>query len=108
MRIVAVDEILELTPGLQCCLRCRRVLTDRALHDALEEPVLASIRTHYPELASPNQACQPCIEEYRSLLNDRRTRSERVREAERSPRPLWMNRWLRRGHQSSPSEGLNR
>ena len=63
-----------LTPGLQCCLRCGRLLTDRALHDALEEPVLDSIRARHPEWAAPGGACQPCVREYRRLLERRHAR----------------------------------
>lgn len=76
-----MGELLNLTPGLQCCLRCRRLLTDRALHDALEEPVLASIRAGHPEWVGSDGVCQPCVREYRSLLSDRQTRSGRQREA---------------------------
>ena len=91
-----MDEILDLTPGLQCCLRCRRVLTDRTLHDALEEPVLASIRAGHPGFASPNEACQPCIEEYRSLLRDRAARSAVLDERVRVRRPSLLGRWFER------------
>ena len=91
-----MDESLHLTPGLQCCLRCRRVLTDRALHDALEEPVLASIRAGHPDWASLNEACQPCLDEYRSLLKDRQTRSLRQREGAGKKRPSFLSRWFAR------------
>jgi hypothetical protein len=91
-----VNEILDLTPGLQCCLRCRRLLTDRALHDALEEPVLASIRAGHSELASPNETCQPCIEEYRDLLKERATRSLEEREKPAARRPSLIARWFER------------
>ena len=91
-----MNEILDLTPGLQCCLRCRRVLTDRALHDALEEPVLASIRAGHPGFASPNEACQPCIEEYRNLLREREARSLGLSEDVRARRPSLIGRWFER------------
>lgn len=91
-----MNEILDLTPGLQCCLRCGRTLTDRALHDALEEPLLASIRAGHPESVSPNEACQPCIEEYRSLLKDRETRSLRLREEAKLRRPSLFSRLFER------------
>jgi hypothetical protein len=91
-----MNEILDLTPGLQCCLRCRRVLTDRALHDALEEPVLASIRAGHPGFASPNEACQPCIEEYRNLLKEREVRSVVLGEEARVRRPSMLGRWFER------------
>ncbi|HEX8144566.1 MAG TPA: hypothetical protein VF553_18505 [Pyrinomonadaceae bacterium] len=91
-----MSEILDLTPGLQCCLRCGRLLTDRALHDALEEPVLASIRAEHPEWTRPDEVCQPCIGQYRRLLDERQTRSERLLEAQQSRRPSWMSRWLDR------------
>lgn len=73
-----MNENIELTPGLQCCLRCGRVLTDRALHDAFEEAVLASIRAGRGSSSSDSGdgECQPCIEEYRALLNKRQTRAE--------------------------------
>jgi hypothetical protein len=88
-----VKEILDLTPGLQCCLRCRRVLTNRALHDALEEPVLASIRAAHSEINSAD-VCQPCIEEYRNLLKDRETRSGRLSDEDSAPRSSLIGRWL--------------
>ena len=91
-----MDEILDLTPGLQCCLRCGRVLTDRALHDALEEPVLASLRASRPGAANPDAACQPCLEEYRNLLSDRQTRSAQPRRTEQGRKPFWMVRWFER------------
>jgi len=34
---------------MQCCLICGRTLTDREVHDALEEQVLKSIRDEHPE-----------------------------------------------------------
>jgi hypothetical protein len=90
-----MSEILDLTPGLQCCLRCRRVLTDRTLHDALEEPILASIRAEHPEWTRQDEVCLPCIGHYRDLLDERRTRSERLLEAEQqSRRSSWMTRWF--------------
>lgn len=89
-----MNEKFELTPGLQCCLRCGRVLTNRTLHDAMEEPVLASIRESHPGAADPGEPCQPCIEEYRNLLNARQTRSGRLREEPVGQRPSWVNRWL--------------
>lgn len=85
---------MELTPGLQCCLRCGRVLTNRVLHDALEEPVLASIRAGHSDLEGPAEACQPCIEEYRNLLNERQSRSARVREEDNRSRLPWLSKWL--------------
>ena len=89
-----MSEILELTPGLQCCLRCGRVLTNRILHDALEEPVLASIRAGHSGLESSAEACQPCIEEYRNLLNERQSRSERLLEEDNRSRLPWWSKWL--------------
>jgi hypothetical protein len=75
--VLVMNKISELTPGLQCCLRCGRLLTDRALHDGLEEPALDSIRISHPEWASGTDAdCQPCLNEYRRLLGDRLIRFE--------------------------------
>lgn len=91
-----MNEILDLTPGLQCCLRCGRTLTDRALHDSLEEPLLASIRAGHADEVSPNEVCQPCVEEYRSLLKDRETRSLRVDETAEARRPSFLSRWFER------------
>lgn len=77
-------ETAELTPGLQCCLRCGRIITDRALHDSIEEPALAAIRDEHPEwAATATGTCQPCVGEYRKLLIDRQTRAGR---AERTAR----------------------
>lgn len=74
------------------------MLTDRALHDAFEEPVLASIRAGRGGTSgkvSGDGECQPCIEEYRALLNRRETRAEQFVEASdggsRLPR---VGRWL--------------
>jgi hypothetical protein len=75
-----LNENIELTPGLQCCLRCGRTLTNRALHDAFEEPALASIRAGRGNSVggSVEGECQPCIEEYRALLNRRQMRAEQL------------------------------
>lgn len=93
-----VNENIELTPGLQCCLRCGRVLTDRALHDAFEEPVLASIRAGRGGASGSSSAggeCQPCIEEYRALLNKRQTRAEQFVLEEAGGRRLpRVGKWL--------------
>ena len=83
-----MSEIVSVTPGLQCCLLCGRVLTDRALHDRLEEPVLASIRAEHPEWTGTDGACVPCVRVYRKLLEERVTRAERVR-AGAEGRHLW-------------------
>lgn len=91
-----VNENIELTPGLQCCLRCGRTLTDRALHDALEEPVLASIRAGRGGAAAGDTGgeCQPCIEEYRDFLNKRQARAAQSAEAARGGRLPWVGKWL--------------
>ena len=90
-----MDEILDLTPGLQCCLRCGRVLTDRALHDALEEPVLASLRANHPELAGNAEECRPCLEEYRGLLGSRLARvAAQPRGPETRREPFRMAKWI--------------
>lgn len=69
-------------PALQCCLLCGRTLTDRAAHDALEERVLEAIRAEHPDWESDDEACQPCVTHYRSLIKGRASRSERLREEE--------------------------
>jgi len=104
-RMVAqvMNETTELAPGLQCCLRCGRVLTDRALHDSMEESMLYAIRARHPEwVQETNEAsgeCQPCLSEYRRLLDDRRTRAEERLRAAVEPggwMPSWVNRMLSR------------
>jgi hypothetical protein len=87
-----MDEPENVIEGLQCCLLCGRVLTDRVLHDRLEEPALASIRAEHPEWASLDGACAPCVDAYRKLLADRITRDERLRQQAESRR--W---WVRVG-----------
>jgi hypothetical protein len=90
-----MDENIELTPGLQCCLRCGRTLTNRALHDALEEPVLASIRAgRGGDVNGATGECQPCIEEYRSLLNKRQKRAERPAAQSSGSGLPWVEKWL--------------
>jgi hypothetical protein len=64
--------------AMQCCLICGRTLTDRRVHDALEEQVLKSIGSEHPEWTNGSGACEPCIKHYRQLLDDRSTREERV------------------------------
>jgi hypothetical protein len=97
-RTRAVDEHIDLTPGLQCCLRCGRMLTNRALHDTFEEPVLASIRAKRVggDIGENSAAgeCQPCIEEYRALLNSRQARAEQTRGESRGSRLPWVGKWL--------------
>jgi hypothetical protein len=92
-----MSENLDLTPGLQCCLRCGRLLTNRALHDTFEEPVLASIRAGRvggDEAGGADGECRPCIEAYRDLLNKRQARAERPAEESRGLRLPWVERWL--------------
>ena len=93
-----MSEIMEITFGLQCCLRCGRTLTDRALHDMMEEPVIASIRAEHPEWWGEDEHCQPCVEEYRKLLAGRLTRSEAAATSatERGRAPQWLSRLLNR------------
>ena len=102
-----MNEAAELTPGLQCCLRCGRVLTDRALHDSMEESMLYAIRARHPEWAQKTDKtggeCQPCLSEYRRLLSDRQTRAERMLAAAAGPgrwMPSWVNRMLSRTRRS--------
>jgi hypothetical protein len=76
------------------------MLTDRALHDAFEEPVLASIRAGRGstnggvESSSAGGECQPCIEEYRNLLNKRQVRAEHPAEGSGGGRLPLVGRWL--------------
>ena len=56
------------TPGLQCCVMCGRKLTDRSLHDSLEQAVLAPIRAEHPEWVDANRVCELCIRKYRMIL----------------------------------------
>lgn len=74
-----MNEVSEITPGLQCCLLCGRTLTDRALHDRLEEPIIDAIRLEHPEWAGADGACAPCVSAYRELLAGRLTRTEKLR-----------------------------
>jgi hypothetical protein len=78
--------------GWQCCLLCGRTLTDRALHDALEEPVLAAIRAEHPEWSSVDGACQPCVNHYRNLLRERLTREARLEVETQSRWPTWASK----------------
>jgi len=89
-----MSEILNLTPGLQCCLLCGRTLTDRALHDRLEASVLASIRAEHPEWSDGDGACQPCIQHYRKFLSERMGRAGRLRAPARRRISRWMVRLL--------------
>lgn len=92
-----MSEILDLTVGLQCCLRCGRLLTNRALHDAIEEPVLASIRAGHPEWTGTDEVCAPCLSEYHTLLSGRQTRSARwLREREQRRWLFRLGRWFER------------
>lgn len=96
-----MNEMPELTPGLQCCLRCGRVLTDRALHDSMEESMLYAIRARHPEWAQKkadeaSEDCQPCLSEYRRLLNDRHTRAELLRAEPGGWMLAWVNRMFGR------------
>jgi hypothetical protein len=74
------------------------MLTNRALHDTFEEPVLASIRAKRMggdgSGESASGECQPCIEEYRALLNNRQARAEQTREEARGGSLPWVGRWL--------------
>ena len=92
------SEISDITPGLQCCLLCGRTLTDRALHDRLEEPIINAIRLEHHEWAGANGACAPCVSAYRGLLAGRMTRAERLRVEAREGRWWWrVSRFLNRG-----------
>ena len=66
-------------PAPQSCLRCRRVVTKREQHDALEERVLEAIRAEHPEWADADGDTAPHVEHYRELLHLRKRRSARAR-----------------------------
>lgn len=87
-----MKEILNLTPGLQCCLLCGRTLTDRALHDRLEEPILASIQAEHPEWSDGDGTCLRCVQHYRKFLSERVARAERLRAPVRRRTARWMVR----------------
>ncbi len=89
-----MNEILNLKLGLQCCLLCGRTLTDRALHDQLEESILASIQAEHPEWSDRDGACQPCVQHYRKFLRERMGRAERLQVPARRRIPRWMIRLL--------------
>lgn len=82
METITLNEAIDLTPGLQCCLRCGRTLTNRAVHDLTEEPLLNQILAEHPEWAAGGDAtCQSCVGELRRILNKRQTRAEQQRGA---------------------------
>ncbi|MFN2456149.1 MAG: hypothetical protein ABR577_18245 [Pyrinomonadaceae bacterium] len=104
-RMPMVNEVFDVTPGLQCCVRCGRVLTDRALHDSIEERVLDSIRADHSEWIQADGACQPCLSEYRRLLVNRQTRAEQLREEEAKTMrlPTWVGKIFGRSERNSRS-----
>lgn len=73
-----MNEVYEVTAGLQCCLLCGRTLTNRALHDRLEEPIIAAIRREHRGWAGADETCAPCVSAYRELLDGRLTRAARL------------------------------
>ncbi len=76
--------------AIQCCIVCGRTLTDRALHDELEDQVLAAIRAEHPEWTDQNGVCEACVSYYRNLLQERATREERLRVQSRPRWPGWL------------------
>lgn len=88
--------------ALQCCLVCGRTYTERALHEALETAVIASIREAHPEWVDERGGCGPCVGRYRKLLRDRLTREERVRASTRRRWPRWLATVL--GRPPAPDE----
>lgn len=89
-----MEEVLEFTPGLQCCIRCGRLLIDRRLHDRLEEPILSAIQNEHPEWVTADGACRPCVSRYREILNDRIRRDEeqqRLTEQKAKQRFAWLS-----------------
>ena len=77
--MLGVSESPTVTPGLQCCLLCGRTLTNRELHDAIEERVLRTIRSEHPEWTGENGTCETCVVHYRELLKRRSSRADRLR-----------------------------
>ncbi len=103
-----MNEFIELKAGLQCCLLCGRTLTDRALHDRMEEPILASIRTAHPEWRGEDESCQPCVHEYRKLLAERLTRAEKLAALARERRvPQWFSRLLGRNGMTGAAQEIS-
>lgn len=84
-------------PALQCCLLCRRTLTDREQHDKLEESVLAAIRAEHPEWAhNAAEGCDPFVAHYRALLRGRAARAEqprRIRAIRSRRREIRRDKW---------------
>lgn len=73
-----MNEMYEVTAGLQCCLLCGRTLTDRTLHDRLEEPIIAAISREHRGWAGADETCARCVSAYRELLDGRLTRAARL------------------------------
>lgn len=86
-------------PALQCCLVCRRTLTDREQHDKLEASVLAAIRAEHPEWAhGVTEGYDPFVAHYRALLRRRAARAEhprRVRAIRSRRREMRRDKWSR-------------
>ncbi len=65
------------------------MLTERALHDDLEDRVLAAIISEHPEWVEASGECKQCITQYRELLKRREDRAVAEREKQSRKR-----RWL--------------
>lgn len=87
--------MIELTQGLQCCLRCGRVLTDRTLHDLFEDAALEGIRAGRGDGAPDEEVCEPCVRDFRTLLRRRRTRSASQGVREKAGLSSRLAGWLR-------------
>lgn len=80
----------KMSTSLQCCLICGRTLTDRALHDELEEAVLATIRAEHPQWVDAGGACEPCAKHYRELLKARLTHVNKIGVSRRGRYQQWL------------------
>ncbi|RMG51917.1 MAG: hypothetical protein D6723_09720 [Acidobacteria bacterium] len=56
---------------LQCCTICGRTISDRELHEALENHIIDAIGQEHPEWIESDGACSRCVEHYRSILAHR-------------------------------------
>ena len=65
-------------PALQCCLLCRRTITDREQHLSFRDCVMAMLRVEYPDWASQTASrCDSSVASHRPLPERRTERPER-------------------------------
>lgn len=57
---------------LQCCTICGRTISDRELHETLENHIIDAIGQEHPEWMESDGACARCVEHYRRILARRR------------------------------------